>query len=158
MTRAQAIVMAAAGDYNRAYEAAEAIAVSKDQYWASETTVYTLPDDSRIALSGTDFWAVSGPKHELLVELMEARECGTEQVWYGNVENASPFAIDEAITDIMRMDENAIGDGSWGEWDDPADAYSRYMARLRKFPADKCPLPGYECDHDGGCDTCPHKS
>ena len=21
-----------------------------------------------------------------------------------------------------------------------------------------CPLPGDECDHDGGCDTCPHKS
>lgn len=19
-----------------------------------------------------------------------------------------------------------------------------------------CPLPGDECDHDGGCDTCPH--
>jgi len=19
-----------------------------------------------------------------------------------------------------------------------------------------CPLPGTECDHDGGCDTCPH--
>lgn len=140
MTRAEAIVMAAAGDYDLTHEIAESVAVRADQYWASETTVYTLPDDSRVFLSGPDFWTYGiGRKQEMLVELMEAREYGATRVWYGNVENAEPVDIADAIVDIMQMED--VGAGSWGEWDD-----------------DKCPLPGYECDHDGGCDTCPHKS
>jgi hypothetical protein len=142
MSHANTITAAFGNDPNLAIEAARTIGIiDEDQLWKSEATVYTLTDGSRIAFSGLEVREVVGRKQEMLVELMFAKENGIKTVWYGNIENAEPVAIDDAIADITKMDEDAVGDGEWGEWDEIL-----------------CPLPGDECDHDGGCDSCPHKS
>lgn len=100
-----------------AMQAAETIKIDEQQFWKSETTVYTLEDGSQLAFSGPEFYVVpGGRKGEMIVELMEAREGGVEMVWYGHPEQAEPIAIDEAIADIAQMDEDAFGDGEWGEY------------------------------------------
>jgi len=125
-------------DSNLALEAARTIGIFyEDLLWGSDTTVVTLSDGSRIAFSESDVWEVVGRKQEMIVELMEAKERGVSTIWYGNIENAEPVKIDDAIADITKMDEDLVGDGEWGEWD--AITY---------------PLLGDECDHDGGCDSC----
>jgi hypothetical protein len=55
-------------------------------------------------------------KTEMLFELMDAKERGIETVWYGNIENAEPIGIDDAIRDITKMDDEIIGEGTWGEY------------------------------------------
>jgi len=140
MSHANTITAAFGLNSNLALEAARRVGIiDEDQLWKSETTVLTLTDGSKIAFSGPDLWEVAGRKQEMIVELMEAKERGITSVWYGNIENAEPVKIDDAIADITKMDEDSVGDGEWGEWME-------------------CLLPGDECDHDGGCDSCPHKS
>jgi hypothetical protein len=117
MSHANTITAAFGLNPNLALEAARTIGIiDEDQLWKSEATVYTLSDGSRIAFSGSDVWEVVGRKQEMLVELMFAKENGIETIWYGNIENASPVKIDDAIADITRMDEDAVGEGTWGEW------------------------------------------
>jgi hypothetical protein len=55
-------------------------------------------------------------KAEMLDEINAAKAAGTTQIWYGHEENAEPIDIDAAIADIEQMDEDAIGEGSWGEY------------------------------------------
>jgi len=55
-------------------------------------------------------------KTEMLFELMDAKARGIETVWYGNIENAEPVKIDDAIADITKMDEDAVGAGAWDVW------------------------------------------
>jgi len=55
-------------------------------------------------------------KNEMIDEIKAAKATGTTHIWYGNVENAEPIPIDDAIADIDQMDEAVIGDGSWGNY------------------------------------------
>ena len=57
-------------------------------------------------------------QREMLKGLLVAQESGITTVWYGNIENAEPVDIEEAINDIAKMDDDAIGDAIWGEWPD----------------------------------------
>ena len=101
-------------DIAEASEAAISTAVAEDQLWASETTVFIFDDNSRIAFSGPERWLIDTRKDEMLIELMEAKEQGVCEVWYGQVEQAEPVDIDEAIKDIEQMDPDVMGDGTWG--------------------------------------------
>jgi len=101
-------------DINEASEAAYQAAVAEDQLWASETSVFIFDDGSRIAFSGLERWLIDNRKSEMLIELQEAKEQGVCEVWYGQVENAEPIDIDDAIRDIEQMDPDAIGEGTWG--------------------------------------------
>ena len=101
-------------DIAEADEAAISTAVAENQLWASETTVFIFDDNSRIAFSGMERWLIDTRKDEMLIELMEAKEQGVCEVWYGQVEQAEPVDIDEAIKDIEQMDPDVMGDGTWG--------------------------------------------
>ena len=57
-------------------------------------------------------------KTEMIEEIKAAKAAGTTQVWYGHEENAEAISIDAAIADIEQMDEDSIGEGSWGVYDD----------------------------------------
>lgn len=53
-------------------------------------------------------------KTEMLIEIKSSANQGTEFIWYGNVENAEPVPICDAVADIEVMDEGVIGEGTWG--------------------------------------------
>lgn len=114
MTQAEAIIYIK--DAVQALEAARSTAIAEDQYWASETSVFVFDDGSSIAFSGLERLLINTPKAKMLIGLMGAKERGVKTVWYGHIENAEPVAIDEAIFDVIAMDEGAFGDSSWGEW------------------------------------------
>jgi len=88
------------------YAAAEAdgYAGSEDEYQADMLERSGI--SPRLTTKGDVLWGMRRAKAE-----------GTRRVWYGNIENAEPIDIDEAIEDIEQMDPDAMGDGSsWGEW------------------------------------------
>lgn len=53
-------------------------------------------------------------KETMLAEIRQAKASGVKEIWYGNIENAEPIDIDDALTDIAQMDEDSIGEGNWG--------------------------------------------
>jgi len=55
-------------------------------------------------------------KNELIEALINARSNDVHTVWYGNVENAEPVNINDAILDISTMSDDEIGDGTWDVW------------------------------------------
>jgi len=115
MTQAEAIMYIE--DAVQAAEAARSTAIAEDQYWASETSVFVFDDNSSIAFSGLERLLINTPKAKMLIGLMGAKERGVKMVWYGHVENAEPIGIDEAIFDVLAMDEDMFSGGSsWGEW------------------------------------------
>ncbi|NTU67981.1 MAG: hypothetical protein HGB02_03770 [Chlorobiaceae bacterium] len=116
MTQAEKIMEIA--DLNEAAESACAHAIAENQLWKSETSVFVFDDNSQVAFSGNERWIIETRKDSMLIELMEAKERGVDSVWYGNVENAEPIGIDEAILDIRKIDNDAIGEGDWGEWEE----------------------------------------
>ena len=60
---------------------------------------------------------ITDHKRQLLSELIASRDFGgVTKVWYGHIEQAEPVDIDDAIRDIAKMDPDAVGEGSWGEW------------------------------------------
>ncbi len=114
MKQAEAIMYIA--DAVQAAEAARSTAIAEDQLWGSETSVFTFDDDSSIAFSGLERLLIDTPKAKMLIELMGAKERGVKAVWYGHIENAEPVAIDDAIFDVLAMDEAMFSGGSaWGE-------------------------------------------
>ncbi len=96
MTQAEAIMYIE--DAVQAAEAAMSTAIAEDQFWASETSVFTFDDNSRIGFSGAERWLINTRKMAMLADLMDAKERGVERVWYGSIQ------IDEAIRDITAMD------------------------------------------------------
>jgi hypothetical protein len=115
MTQAEAIMYIE--DAVQAAEAARSTAIAEDQYWASETSVFVFDDNSSIAFSGLERLLINTPKAKMLIGLMGAKERGVKTVWYGHIENAEPIGIDEAIFDVLAMDEDMFSGGSsWGEW------------------------------------------
>jgi len=114
MSHANTISAAFGHDTALAMKAASRLPAEVDQLCASETTVWTFEDGSKLAVSESDVWEVVGRRQEMILELMEARERGVNRVWYGHIENAEPVAIEDAIRDLRRMDDFDTGD--WGEY------------------------------------------
>ena len=109
-------------DISEAVESSCTHAIAVDQLWKSETSVFVFDDNSRVAFSCNDRWIIETGKDAMIIDLMEAKERGVERVWYGNVENAEPIGIDEAILDIRKMDADAIIEWTWGAREDDLNA------------------------------------
>jgi len=114
MTQAKAIMRIT--NAVQAAEAARSTAIAEDQYWASETSVFVFDDNSSLAFSGLERLLINTPKAKMLIGLMGAKERGVKTVWYGNIENAEPIGIDDAIRDISAMSEDVVGAGTWDVW------------------------------------------
>jgi len=93
-------------------------------------------DGITVFVTVSDSYIHVGRHAELLIEMMNAAEKGVARVWYGNIENAEPVPIREAVLDILQMDPDAIGEGDWGEWPEENRMEQRIKQIKERLEAD----------------------
>lgn len=136
MAQTTAEKIKAIGDWSKAITEAQSLAIDENQDWENESSFFYFEDGSSVRFTPDDItaygrrakahfatnafddlfadnMALTGTKVTMLNGIIDAYNDGADYVTYGDGDLGVPVKINDALTDIINMDPESIGDGTW---------------------------------------------